>query len=286
VIKWLTIEQNYAYQITLQRLLPLGFLALILFLQLYLMFFFPGKVREKNGFHRLENWIISDGMTARTVFVDLIIIAALLVIASVAGQCIKYFTPYYAYLDFIIFEFYLESEMNIPTFFSVFLLLFSSVLILIPPRKIWQVKSKFVNSWTVLSFIFFILALDELLEFHEHLGEPIRTMFHTSGALFFAWYIPIIPVVIIIGLSYLKFLFSLPNKQKIGFMLSGFLYVFGAIGMEMIGSFYASSHGMGNFPYTIFATVEEFVEMGAVSLFIYFIWDFIRLSHQKNQLPE
>lgn len=285
VIKWLTLDSTYEYQITLPRLLPLGFLSLVLFLQLYLMLFFPKTPLRKISFKRFENWVLNGGISAKTVSTDLVIIAGLLVVASVAGQWIKYYTPYYPYLDFLIVEFFLDSEMNIPTYYNGLILLFCAPLLAIEAEKHRKNKGPFIFHWYFLSFIFVYLAADEVIQIHERLTEPVRNYFHTTGAFFFAWYIPVIPVLILLGLYYLKFVLALPNKQKIGYMLSGFLYLMGVIGIEIIGSSFGHQYGLGNFPYTMIAALEEFTEMAGISLFIYYTWELVHLPHVQDRLP-
>jgi hypothetical protein len=284
VLKWLALDPSYEYQITLPRLLPLGFLSLILFTQFYLMLFFPKTPLHKINFVRFENWVDHSGISGRIISKDLILIAICLVIASIAGQVIKYFTPYYSYLDFLIVEFFLDSEMNIPTYFSAFILLFSAALLALEAGRNRKNKGAFVFQWYFLSIIFIYLAADEVIQIHEMLTEPMRALFHTSGAFFFAWYIPVIPLLILLGFYYLKFILALPNKQKIGYVISGSLYIMGVIGFEIIGSTFGHQYGLGNFPYTLIADLEEFTEMSGIILFIYFTWSLIQPQGQKPSL--
>ncbi len=276
IFKWLGLEPSYEYSITLPRLLPLGFLSLALFLQLYLFVIYPKRGVKRFRFTQIENWIRSD-IPARRIAMDLFIIAVLLVLLSIAFQAIKYFTPYYHYLDFLIVEFFLDSEDNIPTYFSGFLLLFSALLLFVKTQEVKQKKGKFTFQWYLLSLIFVYLAADEVLVIHEMLTEPVRNLLHTKGAFYFAWYIPVIPVLVLVGFYFLRFVLSLPRRYKIGYIVSGFLYILGVIGIEIIGSVFGQNYGLGNFPYTLLAALEEFIEMIGIILFIYFNWELVRL---------
>ncbi|MBI9052072.1 MAG: hypothetical protein JEZ00_21840 [Anaerolineaceae bacterium] len=283
VWKWLALPSTYEYSITLPRLLPIGFLALILFLQFYVILFFSKSSLRRMDFKRFSDWVQFSEISAKSIAWDLYYIAIFLVIASILGQWIKYFTPYYPYLDFLIVEFFLDSEQNIPTYFSAFLLLFSAALLFLNMRQVQKRSGKFVFQWGFLSFIFVYLAFDEVLQIHEMLTEPVRSTLNTSGALFFAWYIPVIPVLILLGLYYLRFVLALPDKQKIGYFVSGALYILGVIGIEIIGSVFGHNYGLGNFPYTMIATFEELVEMIGISLFIFYSWELVQLGN-KNQV--
>jgi hypothetical protein len=278
VWKWLALPSTYEYDITMPRLLPVGFLFFVLFFQAFMVLFIGSSSSRKVTFSGVEKWVQEGQIPAKQIAVDLAWIGGLLTIASILGQMIKYFTPYYAYLDFLIVEFFLDSEQNLPTFFSSFLLLFSALILAFKARQVKRANGKFVFQWGILSFIFVYLAIDEVMQIHEMLTEPVRQTFHTSGALFFAWYIPVIPLLILLALYYTKFVLALPNRYKIGYVVSGSAYILGVIGIEIIGSLFGHQYGLGNFPYTMIATLEEVIEMSGIILFVFYNWEL-------NQIP-
>jgi hypothetical protein len=276
--KWLALPSTYEYDITLPRLLPIGFLLFVCSLQSYLILFFSKPSPKQIKFDGFANWVRNGQVPSKRIALDLGIIAVILVVASIVGQAIKYFTPYYSYLDFLIVEFFLDSEENLPTYFSSFILLFSAVLLAIKAQHVKKLGEKFVFHWGLLSVVFVYLAADEVLQIHEMLTEPVREMFNTSGAFFFAWYIPVIPLLILLGLYYLKFILALPNRYKIGYIVSAFAYLMGVIGIEIVGSTFGHQYGLGNFPYTMIATLEEVIEMGGIISFIYFNWELNQIT--------
>jgi hypothetical protein len=282
LFKWLGLEPSYEYSITLPRLLPLGFLSLILFLQLYFVVIYPKAGLKRFRLEQIENWVRSD-IPARRIAMDLFITAVLLVLLSIGFQAIKYFTPYFHYLDFLIVEFFLDSEWNIPTYFSGLLLFFSAFLLFIKAKDEQAKKGKFTFQWYLLSLIFVYLSADEVLVIHEQLTEPVRNLLHPSGAFYFAWYIPVIPVLVLVGFYYLRFVLALPVRYKTGYIVSGTLYLLGVIGIEMIGSMFAQGSGLGNYSYTLVAALEELVEMTGIILFIYFNWNLVHLPLKTKQ---
>jgi hypothetical protein len=283
--KWLSLEPSYEYSIALERLLPFVFLFLVGFFQLYIIVIFPQKPLNRLNFLKFERWVRSP-IPAKTIMMDLFTIAILLVIASILSQCLRFFSPFKPYLDFLIYEFYLDSESNIPTYFSAFLLIFSALLLAVQAKCVGLGKGKFGFQWYLLSAIFIFLSIDEILQFHELLTEPIRHGLQTTGFLYFAWYIPVIPILIILGVYYLRLVNSLPQKHKIGYVISGLIFLSGAIGMEMIGSSFAQTKGLGNFQYSMVATLEESLELIGLILFIYFTWDLVQLNSQKSDLAK
>jgi hypothetical protein len=123
--------------------------------------------------------------------------------------------------------------------------------------------------WLGLSVIFLFLSIDESLMIHEGIMEKLRTVLNTSGYLYFAWVIPYGIGLIAFLLAYIKFLFNLPHKTRLLFIISGFVYVSGAIGLEMIGGRYYELYGDQSLSVVILSTIEEILEMAGTVLFIY-----------------
>ncbi len=81
-------------------------------------------------------------------------------------------------------------------------------------------------------------------------------------------------------LTFRKFIQSLPIKTKTLFLLAGFVYVTGALGMELIGGYIADSYGY-NTVYGIVSSIEEILEMLGIVIFIYGL-----LSYLQSQCEE
>ena len=116
------------------------------------------------------------------------------------------------------------------------------------------------------------MALDEGLGFHELLTIPLRWRLDATGPLFFAWVIPAIVLVALIGLFYCRFLLSLPSRSRRLFILAAAVYIGGVLGMEMVGSNYYYQYGK-TLTYGIIASIEEVFEMTGIVIFIYALLD-------------
>lgn len=200
-------------------------------------------------------------------------IAFILVLASIGGQLILFFT---GHKHWLINLFNLEFEQNIPTWFSVFILLFAAGLLAVITALKRNQKDPHVLYWAILSFGFLFMAIDEAVSIHEKLLLPSAQLLYLLGAtpghygfFAFAWVVPAIAIVIVLALFFLRFLFGLPPKTRFRFLVAGTIYIGGAIGMEMIGGRYVESHGDATLTYIMMSTVEESMEMAGV---IYFIW--------------
>jgi hypothetical protein len=145
------------------------------------------------------------------------------------------------------------------------------------PRRKKKQGDRYFPHWKALSIIFVLFALDESLSFHELLIIPdLRKALHLGGIFYFIWVIPGTAFVLVTALNYFKFLLDLPSQTRYLFMLAGGFYVGGALGMEMLGGYYADLVGsQRNLIYGIIANTEEIFEMVGVLIFIYVLLAYI-----------
>lgn len=202
-------------------------------------------------------------------------VVAFLVVMSFLGQMTVYFLPNYPFRDYLAKAFSVDYERNIPTAYSILALLFSSILLGTIAYGKNLDSDRYKNHWKVLSFIFFYISFDEAVQIHEKFMEPMRSLLNATGFLYFTWVVPIGFLVAIFLLSYAKFLFHLPTSTRNLFVTASLLYIGGALGMEMVGGYQAYTVGMENIPYLIIVTVEEFLEMLGIIVFIHALISYI-----------
>ena len=126
-------------------------------------------------------------------------------------------------------------------------------------------------------FYFYYLAIDEVLEIHEKLSWIVQNRLNTTGILWFAWVIPYFLGAVLVFLIYARFLMGLENKIRNLFIISGAIFVIGAIGFELVESNIHFATRQLNTKYYLLASCEEFMEMFGINLFIYAL-----LYHIKN----
>jgi len=201
-------------------------------------------------------------------------VALLLVLISISMRII-YFAGDGNELHGFTSLFTLGYEKNIPNTFSV-LLLFSNALLLwiIFLLKRMQ-KDTDLLYWAVLSFGFLYMSFDEACKLHERLESPIKDIIGNDnlGIFYYAWVIPGIILVLLLGLFFLRFLLRLPAKTRFFFLISAFLYLGGAIGFELIGGRYHELYGFENLSYYMIMFTEESLEMAGC---IFFIWTLLK----------
>lgn len=164
-----------------------------------------------------------------------------------------------------------NEEENLPTLFSVLLILQASIICIVVGFQVLKYKAY----WFVLAFILSFMAFDEYLALHERLIAPIRNALSLSGFFYYAWIIPYGIIVLTIGGFFLRWVLRLPKPTRVGFIKAGLIYVGGALLMEGIGGWYYSRHLEEDVIYSIFTTVEESLEMIGILIFLYSITKYL-----------
>ena len=182
--------------------------------------------------------------------------------------------------QFISIYFNFDEETNLPSLYSSLALGFCSYLLAIIATLKKKVKTKYAKHWQALAWIFLYLAIDEICSIHELLNPILKRVVNAKGLLYFPWIIPAFCLVIIFLVVFRKFILALPSKTKVLFLLAGTIYIFGALGMEMIGGYIADSYVYNSF-YGIASTIEELSEMLGVVIFINAL-----LNYLQSQVSE
>ncbi len=158
----------------------------------------------------------------------------------------------------------LSVEGNFPTWYSSLLLAGCGLLLLVIAAGAGKSGGRFHRHWAFLGVIFFYMSLDEAVELHEQLGELVEL----HGVLYFSWVVPAGIIVLLLGLSYLRFLKHLPGQTRWRFVIAGVLYVGGALVLELPLGWWAERAGRHNLVYGLIDWVEETMEIFGASLFL------------------
>lgn len=177
-------------------------------------------------------------------------------------------------------------EQNIPSLYSTLTILASALLCAgIAHRRRLQDESD-ARYWWALSLIFGLLGLDESLAAHEGFIGPLRKLLDIRGGpLWHAWVLPGIAVVAIFVFVFLRFLRRLPRSTRRGLWMAGIVYVSGAIGVEVLGGWYAADHpgihlsGTTDYlTYLLMVTVEETLEMVGIAILLFTLLAYIQVG--------
>lgn len=178
--------------------------------------------------------------------------------------------------------FYVDREFNVPTYFSSMILLIAAVLLGYIFLLKYQRKDDYSFYWAVLGLGFLAMSVDEFVDFHGKIDLSSQGDGDLSQWFHYSWVIAGLVVVAVVGLFFLRFLFNLEAKTRNRFLIAGALYVFGAIGMEIIAGFVTVQYGgKENFFYAILSHLEEILEMVGVSYFIYALLCYLSTQRGK-----
>ena len=143
--------------------------------------------------------------------------------------------------------FYFDTEANFPSLYSSLAILFSAALLWLIGNLLNEKKENRSIYWKFLSLVFIFLALDEFASIHEYLIQPMQHLVSQSAVnsdyLYFAWLVPYSLLCLILGVVLFKFFFRLPVRTRILFVIAGFIFLSGAVVMEMVGGKYWAGQG-------------------------------------------
>jgi hypothetical protein len=187
--------------------------------------------------------------------------------------------------------FNVDDELNLPTFFSGLMLLFTTFLLSIIIILKRNEKNRFY--WAILAAGFFYMTFDEIFMFHERFINPITQYFlgdHLSGIFQFSWLMWVIPfgvLVLVLFFVFIQFLREIQPRIRAFFLIAGFIYVGGAIGIELIEGYVSATDSENKLLNNLVSTVQEGLEMYSVIIFIisllyYISEDCIELSFKLN----
>jgi len=207
-------------------------------------------------------------------------IIAFLIAAYIAGYISRCFLGH-DYVFGLVPLFDLDVEGNIPSLFSSVSILLCSGLLYIIGTAHMKDNNKESYYWKGLAAIFLFLALDEGAAIHERLVGPMKEIMKGTGYPYFTWVIPYLIFSTGIGLIYMRFLLNLPNKYRLLIIISGIIYIIGALGFEPITPYYYEVYHKKDIIFSTIIMVEESFEMIGILLFIYTLLSYISLEFDE-----
>jgi hypothetical protein len=209
---------------------------------------------------------VSWGLTPARVTRWFVLVIATLTVLSVAEQYVIHQMGR-ADLEEYLIAFDLDAEGNLPTWYSSMALLAAAVLLGIIAAHVRRRKQPFAGHWQALAILLVVLSIDEVAQWHEHLGR-LHDVWRTHGIFYFAWVIPGALATVATGVIFLRFLRKLPASTRNRFIVAALVFCGGALGVEAISGWRAETMGMNNMTASLIATVEEVMEMTGVALVV------------------
>jgi hypothetical protein len=212
----------------------------------------------------------------------LAIITAVLIAISLSSQIMVYFTTHQNLWGTVPL-FNLDTKQNIPSAFSGFLLLLSTLLLTLIAL---QAKT-YSRHWWVLTGGFLLMAFDKMMKIQENLLVPTERLLQWAGIqppgqiplLDVSWAPVSIMLVTILALFYLRFLEHLPLHHRRQFLLAAAIFLSGLIVMDMVAGSYSALRGKDTFVYQLLTTLEESLEMAGTLLFLRALFHYLEKQY-------
>jgi len=163
-----------------------------------------------------------------------------------------------------------DEENNIPTWYSSINLLLTSGFTLLLAQQKKAEKDQWSAYWRFLGYGFLLLSLDEMAGLHESFNSVTEA----------SWAVYAIFPVLVIAVVYLRFLFALPTPTAVLFMLSGVIFVGGAVGVELYTEPYLDNDELNTLAYNLWTPLEEGMEMYGVILFLHALLHYMAAAGQ------
>ena len=160
-----------------------------------------------------------------------------------------------------------NAEHCLPAWYTSLLLALSAAILAIVTASAARNGENYLFHWAILALMFLGLSVDEATGVHEVAIEPLREGLGVGGFFHFAWVIPGMALVTLVGLAYLPFLLAQPGRTRLVFLTAGLFYVGGALGMELVGGKLLSAYGEESLAYVIAFCTEEIMEILGATLF-------------------
>ena len=222
--------------------------------------------------------------TTRKKLVKLLIIVALCLICLSILAIISTYVFGHGNIYGLIPLFELDSEANFPTIFSTILLVTSSFLFYFLSKQVQVDGSKASRKFKFMSALLAFIALDEISSIHELLTEPLKALGNFDGIFFHSWIVVFIPLLLLLSIYLFRFIISQPKEFRNGLILAAFIYISGALGMEMIEGLFASTHGRINLLTAVLTNIEESLEIFGTIILINTLLKFILLKEHAHEI--
>lgn len=178
-------------------------------------------------------------------------------------------------------RFDMNDETSVPQWFTHILFLAIAVLAGLAARMSKDKHERRI--WTVVAVFGLILSIDDVATLHEFALQSIHNTFFLDMApsmLRNAWLIILPFVMVLVGWLAFSMWRKLPKSTTLLFVLSGFIYLVGAVGVDTLAN---TIPNRDFFNQGLLAAIEGVLQMIGSSLAVYVVFEYLD-SHHKDKL--
>ncbi len=222
------------------------------------------------------------------IALSLLSVSFVIMLLSLLGQRFRFFGGYSIsgpvqeyFLDTFIFEFFINNEGNIATFWNTLLLIITSALAFVIGSAKFSQKDKYRFEWLLLGLVFLYLSMDESAIIHEKFSILLKNMPDVNGWAHYKWIYAGAAAVLLLMVMFIRFYFHLDLRNKILFPVAMGLYLGGAFGGELFSGHYAQANGTKNIVYMLMTHGEELGEHIGIILMIFTLLTYLVRNYSK-----
>jgi len=213
----------------------------------------------RQGAHRGGMTLRISPWAVRRALVPMVLALA---VASVVAQILAYPLDSRGYGFVPLFD--AGAERNPPTFYSSLALLACAALLCLGAVRARAAAERTARHWTVLAVVFFLGALDEIVQLHERTNEEIASAVG-AGEEARLWVVAAAVLALALLVQYREFVRDLSERARRSAILGGALLVGGALGLELVEAAIHALKGQTGLAEGLVSTLQELFEMlGAV----------------------
>ena len=132
----------------------------------------------------------------------------------------------------------------------------------------------------VLSIVFVFLAFDESISIHERLIIPLRQALDAGGIFYYAWIIPYGIGIVLLSVFAIPVFWRMQKRIRFWFGLSAAIYLFAAIGLEMIsGKYLVMQNESKDIVWVLMVTLEESLELLGLIILVYALLSLLQIKY-------
>ncbi len=200
-------------------------------------------------------------ISAKRVTRSLFTAIAVLGVAHLIGLTISCLIPQPIVLNRFKFV-NLDQQHNLPSLFSVGLLLLNAALFFVIHRNSKAFRERRLV-WPLLATTFTSLGINEF-------SAPLRPIFHTDGGVLYdVWLIPYVIATLVIAVIVLPTIVKLRASIRKWMILAIVLYGTGAIGLELLSSLLHNLATGPNFLYGLIVGTTKLLELAGLATLTY-----------------
>ncbi|MFW5696723.1 MAG: hypothetical protein ACOCXR_02945 [Phototrophicaceae bacterium] len=180
---------------------------------------------------------------------------------------------------FLVFSllFELNSHITISTWYALILFLIAAIFAGFITLDHTQRRQSFTRHWGYLTIVFVLMCIDEFANLHNLVLNGVGDfMGGGDGIFYYAWVIPGLLIVAGFALFFLPFFIRMPPTPRNGIAGGLALFVFGAVGAEMITSWFISNYDLLVLHVLLLTTVEELTEKIGMCVVIWGLAHYLR----------